>query len=885
MRMSNPLPLVVVLVLLLGAGTWALFAGAGDTPQPAAPAAAVAGERASPDEPGAGGAQRTLVADERADETQLRGRVLDAYGEPVAGALVGEVGSDRPTRTGRDGRFELGVARGPASAELLVLARDQTPLLTRHDVPAAALHELGDLQLPRGGALHGRITDAAGNGLPGAVATLHAVAAAPAGFDRDRLLAPQVADAHGAFAFEHLAPGAYRVRASANGWQTARSAPLAVRDGEPTDAPPLVLAPGHELRGIVLGPAGEPLAAASVRVRLRSPQARFDDGVETAADGRFVCAALPPGALQVSIEKAGFLRQELTGVDATRGEELVVRLAAGLRLTGIVTDARTGQPVERFAATIRRLGDVASAANGSLSQQLERQIAQLRAAAAATADATSRADASRLADELQDRLLRVRQQAAARPLVVPAERGPVQPRPGGTFAFEGLEAGLYAVSVWSPRHQFARQEPIAVQSGVALPELRFGLVGGHALGGVVVAAAGGAAVPGATVELMRVADAASPSDAVRDQRRARFPWLFAQDTRPGVPVMSAATGGDGSFRCEQVPPGRYFVTVRHPRFADFDGPEFVVGGDLLELRLALDARAGLTGRVTGVPAPLRGKVSVLVCGGHGAMRTVAAADDGAYRCEDLPPGSYLVRAFPDDATRYVDRLFGELFPARGDDVARDQMPPCDVTLTAGETRTHDVALDLQATGGVRGQILINGQPAKSASVLLRPVAGEAPGSGGLSLRGSTDDAGQFEVGDVPAGNYTFLVLGATRQELHREALTVAAGEIQVAQRSLVAGGLRGRVLAPDGGAGEELRGNLWLLPGATEAPADLYEFQKQHRSHRVSVRNGAFEDRQLTPGPAVVLIDLRGRPRVATAVTVPVADVLVRDFEVGPRGP
>jgi len=41
---------------------------------------------------------------------------------------------------------------------------------------------------------------------------------------------------------------------------------------------------------------------------------------------------------------------------------------------------------------------------------------------------------------------------------------------------------------------------------------------------------------------------------------------------------------------------------------------------------------------------------------------------------------------------------------------------------------------------------------------------------------------------------------------------------------------------------------------------------------------------QLTPGPATVLVDLRGRRRVAISVTVPAACVLTLDFAAGARG-
>ena len=92
------------------------------------------------------------------------------------------------------------------------------------------------------------------------------------------------------------------------------------------------------------------------------------------------------------------------------------------------------------------------------------------------------------------------------------------------------------------------------------------------------------------------------------------------------------------------------------------------------------------------------------------------------------------------------------------------------------------------------------------------------------------------------------------------------------------GGLRGRVLAPDAASAEEIAGSLWVLPGAAEAPDDLYQYQQVHRTQRIRVRNGTFEDEGLTPGPAVLLLEIRGRARVATKAVIPARGVLPLDL-------
>jgi hypothetical protein len=230
----------------------------------------------------------------------------------------------------------------------------------------------------------------------------------------------------------------------------------------------------------------------------------------------------------------------------------------------------------------------------------------------------------------------------------------------------------------------------------------------------------------------------------------------------------------------------------------------------------------------------------------------------------------------------VNRLFGAIFPLHAGGVDPKQIPERDVTLGEGETRVFDLALDVPATGTVQGRLLINGQPGKGAQAIVRPLPGEAPGSGGLALRGACDDLGRFTIPDVPAGKYTLSLGGASRQELHSEPLTVAPNQTTLVERDLAAGGLRGRVVVPDPST-EETRGYVWVLPGITEAPADLYEYRRTKRTHRIQVRNGAFEDASLTPGPAIAVVDIRGRSYAVAKIVIPARETLAVDLAAGPR--
>lgn len=804
----------------------------------------------------------------------VTGRVLDPYGDAVPGALVGESGAAEPVACAADGSFSYGVEGGPRSLSLLVLADGFAPNFVDVDAFAAGEHHLGEVELLRGGELRGIVVDADGRGIAAEV-ELQPLGWWPSTLDSG-LLHPPVASAGGHFSFAQLAPGTYRVRAHAQGRPQVRTPMLRVLDDAVTDVEPLVLPSGHRLEGRVLGPGDEPVAAATVAARASGGGVEYASSVASLADGRFVFDDVPAAPLTISVTKAGLQACELRGIDATTGKELFVRLLDGLTISGVVVDEASGRPVERFAVSARRIGDVEPRQHGTIEQQLKQSIEALRREAAA-GDAPEATVKLRLADELAARLARLRQQSAAMPAAA-FDVGDIASHAGGMFAIDGLAEGLYTVAVASPAHQFAEQRSIALARGAPAPELRFRLAAGRGISGVATARADGRPVAGARADLVRLADGA-PADAnTQGLQRSLAPWLFAANAPNGVVLMTASTDGEGRFSFQNAGPGLYVVSVRHTRFSDYHSAPFTLANEAHELRCPLEGRAALHGRVTNAPAVSASACSVLVVGGHGELRTVRAVADGTYRCDGLQPGSYMVRAFPTGDEQFVRRLFGEWFPLHAGALDPDRLPPRDLTLAAGETRRFDLAVELPPSGSVAGAVHVNGRPGAQCTVALHPV--RAPGSGGLTLRKSCDANGDFAFASVPLGTYELAVRGHTRQELHREEVSVSA-EGALRRLDLVAGSARGRIRAVDGTPPEELRGNVWVLPGADEVPADLHEYRKQHRVHRLQVRDGAFEDAMLTPGPAVVIVDLRNRAPWADRIVVPAGSEITCELHGG----
>jgi len=870
---------VAVAVFALASLAWGLLrAGGGDrTVSPgAAPDAAASSEGNVAASDGAKSSQRTAVVEHGDGLVRVVGRVVGAGGGPIERALVGDANTERPVATAADGRFELFADRGNRQVTLLVLASGYAPGIVRHDLdPGAPILDLGDVDVVRGGSVRGKVTDRLGNAVAGAAVTLQPVSANawPASLDLAQLLPPSTTREDGSYTFATLTPGRYRVTASAAGSQDAHSAPLSVIDGNVVDVEPLVLLAGYELSGIVLGPNDAPAGGAHVRVRTRQGGARYDGHDVTKDDGRFAFGGLPPGPLEVEATQSGFLGCRLADVDPTRGAELVLRLEPGLRVAGTVVDARSSRPVEEFAASIRRVGEVDPAQNGSMVQQLERRIAGLRAADPA-ADAEARERQARIVMELEARLRRLEGRREALPVAGPAGVGPVTMHAEGRFAFEGLEEGLYSIGIASPRHAFALVDAIEVRRGTAVPEVRVRLVAGLALTGTVASKHDGTPVADARVDLVRVLEA-PPEE--REHQRSLYPWVFARPGPAGVRVMSAHTGADGRFAFANAAPGPYVLSVRHPAMADHDTMPFQLDGDQ-NLRLAVGARAHLRGRVLDVAAGEGAGVEVFVLGGHGTLRTEKARPDGTFGFDGLQPGSYLVRAFPAGARTHVDRLLGAIFPLHAGAVDEEAIPERDVELAEGETRTFDVTVARPPSGSLHGVVTVNGQPGKGVRAVLRPVAGEAPGAGGLAVRGDCDELGRLSIEDVPAGTYTLALHGSTRQELWRESLVVTPGARADLQVDLRAGGLRGRVRSTDGAREQDLRGFVWLLPGADAAPDDIYAFRRSHRVHRLRVKDAVFADAALTPGPAIVVVEIEGRPRAVTTTDVPAGGV--RDLEL-----
>jgi hypothetical protein len=271
--------------------------------------------------------------------------VADAAGAPIAGAEVAALQGEAPAaqdvsaaRTGPDGRAAL-TRLDPA---LSISIACSAPGYVR------AIQELERLPpevrcaLARRASLEGRLLD--GDEKPIAGATLRL----------ERSQRSTASDRVGAFSFDGLVPGRYRLTAAAPGYR-AVARDLDLLAGERRSLGVVRLSPAERLFGEVVDAAsGEPVAGASIAVvePAGGGSARADE------EGRFALAAGSASGLRLEIRAGGFPAKRVdVGPEprATEEEPLVIQLARGGRVQVAVWDESADAPC--LGCTVNLMGN------------------------------------------------------------------------------------------------------------------------------------------------------------------------------------------------------------------------------------------------------------------------------------------------------------------------------------------------------------------------------------------------------------------------------------------------------------------------------------------------------------------------------------------------
>ncbi|MEQ1631167.1 MAG: carboxypeptidase-like regulatory domain-containing protein [Planctomycetota bacterium] len=243
----------------------------------------------------------------------IRGRVLDQDDQPIAGARVGNSAREG-VRTAADGTFEVFVEQKP-SVRLYASARGFVELREDVVVDVATAAGTCELRLRTANRIHGRVTDPEQRPVAGAtVRTFYTI-----------YTDGSETDADGRFVLDNLDPSlaSHSVFARKQGYVEGKAE---VQATGPDVEQNLVLGYGVGVRGVVVGPDGKPVPAATVFLGF-SPSAYDRLDAVSAADGSFEFPCVAAGEQTVNVERTGFAGKRVkVSVPPTPSPPVVVRI-------------------------------------------------------------------------------------------------------------------------------------------------------------------------------------------------------------------------------------------------------------------------------------------------------------------------------------------------------------------------------------------------------------------------------------------------------------------------------------------------------------------------------------------------------------------------------
>ncbi len=296
---------------------------------------------------------------------EIKGRVVDATGAPVAGVAVvaaedalvrgGQLPAplallsyrgDPWTSTGADGRFSIRVRPGVMHDFALRKDGYVATVAPPFDPASGEPFEATLLQTT---SIRGHVVRTDGSPLAGARLETQGL---------DDTTASAVAQADGAFSLDGLAPGSYAVTVSREG--------TALHETRKVDAPAadlrIEIAGGVVVRGHVLdAKTHAPIARYTASLDVQSQESYESEVAVDDAGGAFAIADAPAADLQLIVHAAGYVPQTVD-VPASDGEppELEVLLEPGATLRGRVTTT-AGQPLADANVTATPNADEAAA--------------------------------------------------------------------------------------------------------------------------------------------------------------------------------------------------------------------------------------------------------------------------------------------------------------------------------------------------------------------------------------------------------------------------------------------------------------------------------------------------------------------------------------------
>jgi len=761
-------------------------------------------------------------------EPSLTGRVVDAAGDPLAGAAVKafvyrspqealldrtlgvEPAAVSESTTGADGAFHVSVPGGSGEVSLRVSASGRPAVELAGPFGAEDAEEPIEVAVPDGRVLSGRVTGESGAPVAGALVR----ASAPLDFPEDSAAADETKSGpDGTFSLAAAPKGDVTLRVLAKGF-----APASDRGARP--ATRVALTRGGAVEGVVRDAKGRPVSGAIV--------ASADAAARSDGDGKWRIPALREGlASLTAASEDGDRVARKDGIRVRKGAvvpvDLVLQPETGI--AGMIVDAATKRPIARarvealddpypmpssvaaarartdsrgrfrLVGLIRREYRVAAWRTGYLVSSVPMTAASPAAGPVRIALARGGTISGRVVDEAGAGVAAVR----VRSLPGESRRGMLLNHPtrapapsavtraGGAFELAGLPTGV-PLTIVAARSGYvaARREGLAATAAKGKPVtlvLRRGL---EAHGRVVDD--GGAPVAAAEVTLSRV----------EEHRMAGA--VVSIDENPDA-TRTARSGADGRFAVAALDGGKYQATVKHPSYA----PLIVPG-----LNVRDPAPADWSPFVLRPPAPVTGVVRSRKGDPVSGARISAWGEGGSDEARTDAEGRFRLAGFPAGASITLD-------------VAADGFAPGKQAVKAPAS---DVAIVLSTAATVRGRVEDSGtrQPVTDFS-----IGGRVERVSYIESRAVRSEDGSFEMPDVAPGKLTINVEAPGYLAGSLSGIDLGEGEVKEGVVVSLKKGraISGRVLDPKGNAVANAtvswrRASAWDTSGFVVGPTGMF---------------------------------------------------------------
>ena len=282
---------------------------------------------------------------------RVTGRVVDPDDRPVAGARIQAIPRRSGVWRGARGRSFEGTSDAAGHFTLGDLRRGE-PVTLLAEKPGYAGSRLVGVEVPTeapvelvlepAARVSGRVRDPEGRPVEDAAVVVDL--SGGRGWRGRSGTEPTRTDPEGRFTLVEVPPGDVTLHAHAEGFLRDGLVHVEVEPGAHLEDVEITLTPGATVLGRVVGPGGEPLPEA--RVRLLEEARSFGPGgtAHTDGDGRYRMEGIPPGARSFVAVHESHPRATRDLEVGTGENRLDFRLSAGQEVSGRVVDS-VGSPV------------------------------------------------------------------------------------------------------------------------------------------------------------------------------------------------------------------------------------------------------------------------------------------------------------------------------------------------------------------------------------------------------------------------------------------------------------------------------------------------------------------------------------------------------------